>query len=248
MVERFIRCRKCNQVLPLPCFLEDFEASGSLPGVEWSDEDASFRREFILAHGNHPQEELRVDLETIFSDKSGYGFSKTIYFEATNGRQNFLIKRTKPGLEYPARYEILPGRMKIFTQSIKIQEGELRRQLSANGNLYALPEEKASEFIKALSEEVAVISSQGLFQEFDAMAEGNSPRLLYASLKEERWEKILDRCTPNFQPSELRWIREFIRAHRQPGEVLSLLIHRKISFFAEDNPAPARPETLFSHP
>ena len=248
MIERFIRCRQCNQVLPLPPFFEDFEASGSLPGVEWSDEDSNFRREFAFSHGNHLQEELWIDPETIFSEKSGYGPIPAIYFEVTNGHQKFLIKRTKPGLEYPARYEILPGRMKVLFQAIRIQETDLRRQISSGGGSYGLSAEKTSEFIKALSEEVAAIPPQGLFEEIDGIAEGDSSQVLYAALKQERWEKILDRCTRNFQTSELRWMREFIRTHRQPGEVLSLLIHRKISFLTEDSPTPAKHEIFVLHP
>jgi hypothetical protein len=248
MIERFIRCRECNQILPLSPFCEDFAASGSLPGVEWSNEDSNFLRKFTFSHWNHPQEEIWVDPETIFSEKSSHGTAQTIYFEATNGHQKFLIKRTKPGLAHPARYEILPGRMKISNQVTKIQEADLRKEISAEGSPAGLSAEKTSEFIRAFSEEVAAILPQDLLQEIDALAEGDSPRVLYAALKEERWEKILDRCARNFQILELRWIREFIRTHRQPGEVLSLVIHRKVSFLTDDSTTPAKHEKFILHP
>ena len=248
MVERFIRCRQCNQILPVDRFFGDFEAPALLPGVEWSDEDSNFRREFAFSHGNHPQEELWIDPETIFSEKPSYEPVKTSYFEATNGRRKFLIKRTKPGLEHPARYEILPGQMKISNLAITIQEADLQREISADRTSSALSAEKVSEFIAAFHKEVAAILPYRLFEAIEATAEGDSPRLLYATLKQERWEKILDRCARNFQDSDLRWIREFIRNHRQPGEVLSLLVHRKISFLAEDSPVPANHEILVLHP
>jgi len=248
MVERFIRCRQCNQILPVDRFFGDFEAPSLLPGVEWSDEDLNFRREFTFSHGNHPQEELWIDPETIFSEKPGYEPVKTSYFEATNGRQKFLIKRMKPGLEHPARYEILPGQMKISNLAIKIQEADLRRQISADPTSSALPPEKVSEFIAAFNKEVAAILPYCLFEAIEATAEGDPPRFIYAALKQERWEKILDGCAGNFQASELSWIREFIRNHRQPGEVLSALVDRKISFLAEDSPAPANHEILILHP
>jgi hypothetical protein len=248
MVERFIRCRQCNRILPLPRIFAYFETPDLLPGVEWSDEDSDFRREFTFSHGNHPQEELVIDPETIFSEKPSYEPVRTSYFEATNGRQKFLIQRTKPGLEHPARYEILPGQMKISNLAIKIQEADLRRQISADRTSSALSAERVSEFIAAFNKEVAAILPYRLFKAIEAMVEGDSPRFIYAALKQERWEKILDRCARNFQASELRWIREFIQNHRQPGEVLSLLVHRKISFLAEESLAPANHEFLALRP
>jgi hypothetical protein len=224
------------------------EAPDLLPGVEWSDEDTSFRREFTFSHGNHPQEELWIDPETIFSEKPGYEPVKTSYFEATNGHQKFLIRRRKPGLERPAQYEILPGRMKISNLEIKIQEADLRKQISADRTSSAPAAEEASEFITAFREEVAGIPLHLLFEAVETTTEGDSPRFFYAALKEERWEKILERCARIFQGPELKWFREFIGNHRQPGEVLSLLVHRKISFLAEDNLVPANRDIFVLHP
>ncbi len=247
MIERFIRCRQCNQILPVPRLFGDFEDPALLPGVEWSPEDSIFRREFIGFHGDHPQEELRIDPETIFSEKPSFEPVKTSYFEATNGRDKFLIKRTKPGLERPARYEILPGQMEISNLALKIQEADLRRQISADGGPSVLSPEKVSEFIEALSKEVATILPRRLSEAIEATSEGDSPRFIYAALKKERWEKILGSCARNFHAWELEWIRKFIQHNRQPGDVLSLQVYRAISFLPGDNPAPANQETFPLH-
>ncbi len=248
MIKKFIRCRQCNQILPAPLLSADFEASASLPGVEWSDDDSNFCREFTFSHRQHPQEVLWIDPETIFSEKPSYEPVKTSYFEATNGCQKFLIKRTKSGLEHPAQYEILPGQMKISNLEIKIQESDLQRQISADRTSSAPSAERVSEFITAFNQEVAAILPHRLLEAIEATEEGDSPRFIYAALKQERWEKILDRCARNFQSSDLKWIREFIRNHQQPGEVLSLLVHRKISFLTEDSPAPPNHEIVVLHP
>ena len=248
MIAGFIRCCQCNQVLPMPLFWGDFEAPASLPGVEWSDEDSNFRQTFIRCHENHPQEELWIDPETIFSEKPSYEPVKTSYFEATNGHQKFLIQRTKRGLEHPARYEILPGQMAISNLAIEIQEADLRRQISADRSSSPLSAEKVAEFIKALNEEIETIPPHRLWEAMQASVEGDSSRFIYAALKEERWARIMDRCARNFQASELRWIREFVQNHRQPGEVLSLLVHREISFLTEVSSAPANPEISTLHP
>ena len=248
MVEKLIRCRQCNQVMPVDRFFSNFPPSASLPGVVWSDEDTDLLREFAFAHGNHPQEELRIDPETIFSEKPGIEPVKISYCEASNGSQKFLIKRTKPGLEYPARYEILPGQMEISPVAIQIQEADIRRQISADQTPPFLSPERISEFLATLSEEVSAIPPHRFLETAAATAEGDSPRFIYAALSQDRWEKILGKCARNFQPAEMGRIRDFIRNHGAAGEVLSVVICRRISFFPADNPVPANPKISLLHP
>jgi hypothetical protein len=248
MVEKLIRCRQCNQVMPVDRIFAGGDLPAALPGVVWSDEDTTFRREFVFAHGNHPQEELRIDPETIFSEKPGIEPVKISYCEASNGSQKFLIKRTKPGLEHPARYEILPGQMEISAVAIQIQDADIRRQVAADRTLPLLSPERISEFLAAFSEEIAAIHPHHFLDAAAATAEGDSPRFVYASLNQERWEKILGKCARNFQPAELDWIREFIRNHGAAGEVLSLVVYRRVSFLPASTPVPANPEISPLHP
>jgi hypothetical protein len=229
MVERLIRCIQCNRVLPQPQVLGDFHESFPLPGVEWSDEDFVNRKEFDRCHGSHRQEELMADIETLFSEKPAYEPVKVSYFEATNGRQRFAIKRTKEGLDRPAFYEIVPGQMEIANISVEIQDTDIRKQISAEMDPTVLSEEKAQKFIAVLKEEAGRILPHNLQEAIEAIHDGDSSMLAFATLKEMRWEEILDRCAREFEPSELAHLREFIRNNRQPGDVLSLLIQRQMS-------------------
>ena len=128
--------------------------------------------------------------------------------------------------------------MEILNRSITIQEVDLRKQISAERGSSVLSSQQITDFIKALKEEAAAISPRRLFEATEETVEGDCPRVLFAALKEERWEKILNSCARNFQASELRWIRKFIRKHRQPGEVLSLLVHRRFPFWQRKAPPP----------
>lgn len=241
MVERFIRCRQCNQLLPVFCVFGDFEGD-LLPGVEWSREDVDFRRDFASAHANHSREELWINSETIFSERPSLEPVRTSYFEATNGREIFLIRRTKSGLAHPAQYEILPGQMEILNLNVEIQETELRRQISAEQRQPILSAEKISFFIEAFREEAAAVSPRRLSEAAEETAEGESPAILYASWKERRLAKILERCARRLQPAELNWVREFISRHRRPGDVLSLLVHRRLSLSDGERPSHSGPE------
>jgi hypothetical protein len=237
MVEKFIRCRECNEILPVPPFSPEWESADWLPGIEWSAEDANLRRDFLSAHGSHPREELRADPETFFSEKPAFEAVKTSYFEATNGPERFLIRRTKPGLASPARYEILPGRMEISSAAVEIQEADLRRQIIAERNPPAFDAGKVSAFIEAIREEIAAIPPRLLSEAIDETLEGDSPAFLFAALKEERWARILERVSGCFEPPEREWVGGFIRRHRRPGEVLSLLVRRAFSVAKADPPA-----------
>jgi hypothetical protein len=236
MIDRLIRCVQCNQVIPILPSFGDFEEVPLLPGIEWSDEDLACRKEFDRSHQSHPQEELRVDPETFFSEKPSYEPIRASYFEATNGQQRFLIKRTKTGLPHPAYYEILSGRMQISSIDINIQDAELRAQISMDPGVSSLSEEKVKKFIAIVKEEIGGILPHNLSEAAETVLEGDVPLLAYAALKNVRWEKILAKCAQEFESSELSRIREFIQENRQPGEVLSLLIHRKMSILPKEGP------------
>jgi hypothetical protein len=238
MIDRLIRCIKCNQVFPI---LPSFEEADGTPlplGIELSDEDLAYRNDFQCSHRSHPQEELQVDADTFFSEKPSYEPNRVSYFEAANGQQKFLIKRTKPGLPHPACYEILPGRMRISNVDVLTQDEEIRRQLSTDPGASILPEKKVQKFIALLRDEVAGILAHNLSEEAELVPGGDVPLIAYAALRNMHWEKILARCAQEFKSSELKWIREFIQENRQPGEVLSLLVHRKMFILPQEPPTP----------
>ena len=111
MVEKLIRCTLCNQVIPNYGGFGDFSDASPLPGVEWSSEDLEEQRQFFVKHLEHPLEDLHADPETLVSDKPCDEPMKVSYFEASNGREKFLIRRTRSTLEHPAFYELIPGQI-----------------------------------------------------------------------------------------------------------------------------------------
>lgn len=229
MVERLIRCIQCNQLFPLPRFFEPFEGTAPLPGVEWADEGFVRSKEFERLHGNYPREEIQVDPESFFSEKPSSEPNKVSYFEAGNGRQRFLVKRTKSGLDRSAYYEIIPGQMDIANIAVEIQDEDLRKQIAAEMDSLTFTEERVQEFIALFKEEMSRIFPHNLAEEVEMIQEGESSLLAYAALKEGRWKRILERCAREFIPSEFAQLREFVHKNRQPGEVLSLKVHRRMS-------------------
>jgi hypothetical protein len=231
MIEKLMRCTKCDQVIPHPGSFDDFEKSSLLPGVEWSAADLESQREFFRCHGEHPLEELWADPDTYISDKPSYEPVKVSYFEASNGQQSFLIRRTKPALDRPAFYQLIPGKLQVSNVSFNIQEEALRKQMAARNGSVPLTEEEIRNFIRAFRDEVETIAPENLAEEVEVAREGETPLLSYGIFKEARWENVLRRCAKDIEKIDLNKIRQFIEENRQPDDVLSLLIKRKVSIF-----------------
>ncbi len=239
MIEKLVRCTQCNKVIPQFGPFGDFGESSLLPGVEWSSEDMDEQREFSRCHQGHLLEELLVDRETFVSDKPSYEPMKVSYVEACNGKQRFLIKRTRATFDRPACYELVPGRIRVADVSLEIQEDELQKQISwLNGSL-PLPSEKVKKFIEAFREEVKSVSAEHWDEDIERMLPGETSLLAYGSFSENRWGKVLERCEKNnFRRSELQWIEKFIHEHSEPGDVLALQIKKKVSISAPENKLP----------
>jgi hypothetical protein len=234
MVKKLILCKQCYQVIPLLEDIVDFGDSSLLFGVEWSSEDMDKQKEFYLCHGNHNLEELIVDSKTFVSDKPSYEPVKTSYFEAGNGQEKLLIRRTRERLNQPAQYEIVPGQLQISNISANIQDNELRKEISGRDGYLSLPEEKVEKFIRALTEEVENISPEKLTEEMEVTQEGETPLLAYGILKEVHWKNVLRKCQNDFQKNDLTYIKKFIRKNKEPGDVLALQIHRKINLLPQN--------------
>jgi hypothetical protein len=231
MIEKLMRCTKCDQVIPHPTDFGDFEKSSLLPGVEWSAADLERQKEFFSCHGEHPVEELRVNPDTCISDKPSYESVKVSYFEASNGQQSFLIRRTKPALDQPAIYQLIPGKLLVSNVSFNIQEEALRKEMATRNGSAPLTEEKIQKFIRAFRDEVETIGPDRLSEEVDVAGEGETPLLSYGIFKEAHWENILRRCALDFDNADLNKIRQFIDENSLPDDVLSLLVERKVSIF-----------------
>lgn len=234
MVEKLIRCTQCNQVTAYYGGFGDFGGSPSLPGIEWSAEDIYNKKAFFHYHGDHATEEIFVAPESIISDKPSYEPNKVSYFEASNGRERFLLRRTKKSLAQPAFYEIIPGTLRVSNVSFQIQENDLRKQLFKQNGSFTLKEEMAQKFIEAFQEELESIPPEKLSEEIEMTEEGETPLLVYASLKEGCWQKVLQRLQKDLQQNDLQKIMHFIHENKNPGDVLSLVIQRELSILTPE--------------
>ncbi len=230
MVEKLLRCIQCNQVIPLYGEFIDANANAHLPGVVWGDDDLKLKEEFFLIHNEHPLEELTVDFDTYISDKPTFELIKVSYFEATNGQERFLVKRSRERFDQSAHYEIIPGKLKISNVACEILEEELRGQIGNLNGSSQLTDEEVNYLIKALQEEFKNISPEELFQEIEIVEEVQTPLTLLATFKEKHWQNIIQRLQNYLRQQEFRRILDFLEKNRLLKENAPLFIQMEMSF------------------
>ncbi len=233
MIKSLIRCIPCNAVIPDLAGLSEYKKS-FLPGVECSPEDLDRQRDFSQFHHGHQKEKLHLIPDSHFAAGDEPGGMKVSFFEAGNGRERFLIRRTKPGLGHPAVYEIVRGRLRVHTQSLNIQEEDLRKQISLGNGYAPLTQDKVEKFIKVFREEIKTIPPEKARQELE-IEEGNDSPLAFGTLKQVRWDHILQRCKEDFGDDDLVKIRKFIDLNNGPDDVLALRVEQKISVYPSPN-------------
>jgi hypothetical protein len=113
--------------------------------------------------------------------------------------------------------------------SLRIQEYDLRKQIAAEKEFSLLLKRKMQKFIEAFRDETAAISREDFEGEAETIEEGETSLIAYGTLKDSHWERILNRCGRYFKESELKVIRRFIDENRNPLDVLSIQIQRRIS-------------------
>jgi hypothetical protein len=232
MVEKLLRCTQCNQVIPRVDSFGDFGESSLLFGVEWSSEDLDREKEFFLRHEGHLLEELTVDPETFVSDKPSYEPIKTSYVEASNGTRKFVIKRTRPSLDRPVSYELVPGAMRVSDVALEIREDEVLEEITWLNGAFPVPEDEARRPLEPFREETGSISDENLSAAVEKILSGETPLLPCGSFSEKLWEKVFKRCEDDLQASELNMIQEFIRNNRGAHEGLTLQIRKKVPISA----------------
>jgi len=228
MIKNLIVCTVCNQVIPNYQGYELTQAN-NLPGVEWSEADLASAKDFLRTHLGHKLEEISVEEGSWVSEKPSREPLRVSYGYAGKGGKRLLLRRTKSALDQPASYEIIPGRMAIFNVSLKIQENDLRQQIFADKGLSPLLKERTEKFIRVLWDEMARISPKKIEEEIEEVSDEEGFSLVYAGLKDSRWERILRRCRLYFDRSELKELRRFIDENRHPPDVLSIQIERRMS-------------------
>ena len=128
MTDRWIRCVECNEVAHITDYdcSPQYHCDKNLEEVIERPMDDT--RNFMVKHRHHKMEELYIIKDSFMSEGAYVEPLKVSYFDATNGKERFVIKRWRESINNPLQYELIPGYVKTAV-NLEVQSDEIRRQI-----------------------------------------------------------------------------------------------------------------------
>ncbi len=223
-MSQLIRCKNCDQI-----FLKSPFDRCPEYGLDSGDPPENFQRverddfkDFLFHHRGHQLENLNIIEDSYVSEKAYSEPVKTSFFKATNGREKFVIKKSRERIDEPLKYELVSGDYCLKCISVVIQPEEIEKQLRRELNPPP-SQDKIDAFLKlmsALAEEVAL-------QDLERIPEAcHHPLEVYYRMDDVRVMYLLRNCHHIFEGQEYSAMEEFIRRHKDDGVLLLKAIYK----------------------
>jgi hypothetical protein len=222
--QRYIRCRECDKLHHITRF--DGAPAYVMEGGEERQLSRDDGRAFLERHTGHPLEALTEVGEKCFPVGAAGDPMRVGYVEATNGRESFVIRRFRKTIAEPLEFELIRGRLKPYRVAVAIQEARLRKEMKQRLRAVAserTADEKTDLFIEVFNDLVGDLNPEAIkvvgYDYADASLE-------YGWLEPPMVDVLMQKLSPHFSAAELDAVRGFIDAHREPDDVLALLLKR----------------------
>jgi hypothetical protein len=225
MMGTLIHCIDCNKVIHMMKW--DLCTHDEWQQAEIKEQEGNDRKAFEQRHKNHRTEEL-TPVTPAISDKPYAEPLKVSYFEASNGKQRFVIKRWRNTIDDPYDYEVIDGRLEITHGEIRVQTEAIKKQFRTDHD-GAIPEKKLNYFIKAIQDEIKDLDPDAL----EVSAEGVTPLIAFYQLDSQSVKRIFTRCGDTFNWHELKLLRDFVMEHNEYDDVMTVVAQKEFSIKRE---------------
>jgi len=225
-MNKLVRCIDCNIVYEITPFDQCPEYHYSETAGEYIARERNDEFDSAQKHHGHRVEELTILENPMYSEGPYFDSQRVLYFEATNSKETFLIKRWKKSVMDSFRYDIVPGRLDV-QKTVEIQKGSLEKQIRHELKNPPLAETKVRQFIEIVQDTALHCnpdkSSQDSYESTDAQID-------YLPLDEEQICSILKKSRTIFTHDELQKIERFIRNNCDYNGVMSLVLKKNPVF------------------
>lgn len=224
MESRLLRCTECNEIINMT--EHDFSVEYHYDKEKdcFAELAKNDREPFITKHKSHKIEELKVNRASWISDRSSSEPLKTSYFETTNGREDFVIKRWRDRIESPLRYEIVKGYIEV-TDKLVVHGESIRKQIQAEINP-PISRNKITCLIQVVERVVSQLDPKGLLKD---SLELDNPLVLHCKLKNSTIKSIVELSKDIFKGEEFKKIRDFIYENSDYDGVMAPLVKRQFT-------------------
>ena len=218
-MNQLIRCINCDAI-----FLET--PYDRCPEYEFDSDrfPESFRviekddfQDFLKNHRGHHLENLKILEDSFISEKPYDEPIKISYFKATNGKEEFVIKKFRENIHQPLRYQLIHGDYSLKVIHLEIQSEEIEKQLKIEFKKYPLPQNKIDAFLRLYEKILKTIDLKNLER---VPEESSLPVEIYYRMDDVSLAYLLRNCRHIFKGQEYQEIEAFIHRHKDDGVLL----------------------------
>jgi hypothetical protein len=169
--------------------------------MECDDQEA-----FMKEHRGHHLEELQSVPGSFVSYQGYIEPVKTGYFEATNGKKRFVVRKFRKSVFDPMTYELIPGSLVLVPQRLQIDRVAIQKELERM--LSPFSTKKIRLFVGELEKIVSGLRPRNCKR---LPFESHNPSVWYYNLEGSVWEKTLGASSTFLTLDEGRQLKAAIR-------------------------------------
>lgn len=217
-MNQLIRCITCNELFVRTPFDQcpEYESLSNEPTEPYRTIEKDDFQDFLNHHPNHSMEQLEVIEDSLVSEKPYSEPTKVSYFKATNGKENFVIKRFRRRIDEPLTYQLIEGDYSLKLLRLEIQEEEILKQLERElGN--SLREDQIEAFLRIYRNILKMVNIDDL----ERVSEDSiHPLQIYYKIDDVSLAYLLRNCRTLFKGEDYKAIEAFIHRHKEDGVLL----------------------------
>lgn len=179
-------------------------------------------QDFLENHRGHQLEDLRIIEDSFVSEKPYTEPVKISYFKATNGRENFVVKRVRERIDQPLEYQLIRGDYSLKCMDLQVQLEAVRKQLEREMKP-PLTQTQIDAFLQ-------LVQHVGKKLDVDTLErvpeESPYPLEIYYKMDDFSLTYLLRNCRNFFKGKAYAEIEEFVHRHKDDGVLLLKAIYR----------------------
>lgn len=223
-MNQLIHCINCHEIYLRTPYDQTpeygWEASSSLRETQGIERDDF--QDFLETHRGHQLEDLKIIEDSFVSEKSYSEPVKISYFKATNGRENFVIKRFRERIDQPLKYQLIRGDYTLKCIDLQVQSEAIRKQLEREMKP-SLTQPQIDSFLQLVQHARKRLDVNTL----DRVPEESSyPLEIYYKMDDVSLMVLLRNCRNLFKGEAYAQIEGFIHRHKDDGVLLLRALYR----------------------
>jgi len=236
--KRLIRCVQCS-ALTLFSSMDRSPEYDNDQG-EWKVLERDDEAAFIQRHQGHRLEELHVIKDSLISHQRYLEPLRTSYFEASNGKERFVVKRFRKSVSDPQSYELVPGKLHLTPTQLRIDGRNIQKELESVFSPLHLFAEKIHYYVRQLEETVSHVDPNELKR---VPFESHNPSVRHFYLNGGVVDEVSARASKFFNRTDVKRLDQFVRQNLKDDLFMAVA---KIEFRVDRTVKKEQPKNIAS--